>query len=105
MNIGVKLAILCSIGAVIALLPMPYGYYTLLRIIFFGSLLYLAFAVYDKDNDISLPVISTGILAVIYNPIFTIHLGNKEAWTVLNIVTVVFMFWASAYKIRDKVES
>lgn len=33
-----------------------------------------------------------GGLAVLYNPIVSVHLGDKELWSILNIATVIY-FW------------
>ena len=71
----------------IGLLPMPYGYYFLSRsvvcicAVFFLSQLY-------KINERTSVFIFLGI-AILYNPIFPIHLGDKSIWIVVNIITAI----------------
>ncbi len=71
----------------IGLLPMPYGYYFLSRLVvcicavFFLSQLY-------KINERTSVFIFVGI-AILYNPIFPIHLGDKSIWIVVNIITAI----------------
>ena len=72
----------------IGLFPMPYGYYFLSRIvvcvcaIFFASQLYKA----NEQNSVFI----FGGIAVLYNPLFPIHLGDKSIWIVVNIITAIF---------------
>lgn len=76
-------AILC----ILALADMPYGYYTFLRIVVFGSTLYGA---YWLANAMSLLMWVFIAMAVLYNPIIRIHL-DRETWEVWNIITAVFL--------------
>lgn len=48
-----KLAIACAIAAGVGLLPLPYAYYILLRLLFFGCLLFLSFAIYEKNQKLT----------------------------------------------------
>lgn len=66
----------------------PYGYYLLLRIIICGICAFLAFRALKIGNEIWVWIL--GVTAVIYNPIFRIHL-TREIWTVVNIATVVML--------------
>ena len=72
----------------VAIFPLPYGYYTFLRtamFIFCGVLIYWH---YVKENLDDLWFVILGGIAVLYNPIIPIHL-TKEIWTVLNLVTAL----------------
>ena len=67
----------------VATLHMPYGYYILLRIVIFATLIYIAICTDDALFLISI------ILAIVYNPIFYLPLG-RPLWTVINIATIIF---------------
>ena len=63
----------------------PYGYYILLRWVCCGVFAYLAFQALEEEKQQWVWVL--GITAVIYNPIFRIHL-NREIWSIVNVVTI-----------------
>ena len=75
---------------VIGLLPMPFGYYTLSRLVVCGCAAYFAFKLYQKQETIFLW--GFGLLAVLYNPIIPIHLYDKEIWMIVNAASA-FMFF------------
>ena len=77
-------------AAVVALglLPMPYGYYVLLRLFLCGVSLY--FLTRPRVRETEKWVL--GGLAVLYNPIVPVELGSKLLWSVVNIATVAW-FW------------
>jgi hypothetical protein len=63
----------------------PYGYYVLLRWVCCGVFGFLTFhALGHKMQGWSWTL---GITALVYNPIFRIHL-TREIWVVVNIVTI-----------------
>ena len=77
----------------IALLPLPYFYYQLLRIVVIVVAAIYAYKFY-KDNQMA-KVITFGIIALIWNPIFPIYM-DKSVWMILDIVgAVVFYFGGS----------
>ncbi|CAC9611312.1 hypothetical protein [uncultured Gammaproteobacteria bacterium] len=92
-----NLFIACCVGVGLALLPFSYSFYILLRLLFFGSMIYYAISIY-KDN-IDIKIVALVILAILYNPIIVVHLGSKLLWLVVNIATLVFM-----YSLKDKVD-
>jgi hypothetical protein len=71
----------------IALLPLPYAYYQFMRWVICGCAVYIAYQRHQKKEAWDKIVIIFTAVAVLYNPIGTIHLF-KEAWMVLNILTV-----------------
>lgn len=75
----------------IGVLPMPYGYYTLLRLVVCGCSLYFAYNLYET-KDIAF-VWVFGFIAVLYNPIIPVYLYEKEIWIVVNLITA-FVFFA-----------
>lgn len=78
---------LCFTGTAILLLLIgltdcPYGYYTFLRIITTISLAWFCF--------MDFPVFARFIFllgAILYNPVFPIHLGDRDIWRVFNVIT------------------
>ncbi len=80
----------------IGLLPMPYGYYFLSRIVVCVCALFFATQLY-KNNIMPTVWIFSGI-AILYNPIFPVHLGEKSIWIVVNIITAL-MFIINKNKI------
>ena len=71
----------------VGLFDMPYGYYGLLRILVCGACLYLAV---QAGNSASGWVWILGGCALLYNPIFKIHLG-REIWSVVNVATIALL--------------
>ena len=67
----------------IGVAPLPYGYYTLLRIIATGAFVWAAIVAYER-NDPVLPWVY-GLLAIIFNPIIKIHFP-KEIWVIIDLV-------------------
>ena len=69
----------------IGLLPMPYGYYFLSRLVVFVCAIYFAMQL-NSQSDTTL-VWVFGFFALLYNPIIPIHLGSKSLWVIVNLVT------------------
>jgi len=72
----------------IAVLDLPYGYYTLLRIVVFivaGIIAFLAF-----KNDKELLLILFGAISILYNPIIPVYL-NKNTWIIIDVLVAVFV--------------
>jgi hypothetical protein len=75
----------------IALLSLPYYYYQLMRWCICGCAAYLAYQHYKEKSSGFLTVIFI-VIAIVYNPIEPIHLF-REAWIVINIITVVVFIY------------
>jgi len=63
----------------------PYGYYILLRWVCCGIFAYLAVQALYQDKQGWVWVM--GITALVYNPIFRVHL-NRELWSIINVFTI-----------------
>ena len=63
-----------------------YGYYVLLRWVCCGIFTYLAFKAIDQEKQDWAWIF--GIIALIYNPIISVHL-TREIWFVVNVVTII----------------
>jgi len=82
----------------------PYAYYILLRWVCCGIFAYLAFQSFEEKKQGWVWVL--GITALIYNPIFRVHL-NRGLWSVVNVVTIgiavasIFIFKVKKEKNND----
>lgn len=75
------------LAVALGVLPMPYGYYMLLRLFFCGlSLYFLTRPAGIRDAE---KWVLAG-LAVLYNPLVPIELGSRVLWTIVNLGTVIF---------------
>ena len=80
---------------VLGVMPLPYGYYTLLRIIATGAFVWAAIAAHQKGER-TLPWVFA-LAAVLYNPVIPVFLA-KPVWMVLNLVIAALL-----YLNRDKI--
>ena len=85
-----RASVICTVLVVIGVFELPYGYYTLLRIGLCGAAIAVIFLAYDSLSEVSRWLF--GAIAVLYNPIIPIYLGDKSVWIVLNVLTVL-VFW------------
>lgn len=78
---------IAAVAVAIGLLPLPYGYYMLLRLFLCGvSLYFLTQPIGVRDAE---KWVLAG-LVVLYNPIAPVELGSKPLWSIINIGTVVW---------------
>lgn len=68
--------------------PLPYGYYTLLRLVATIVFAWAAYVVYQRKHNI-LPYIF-GLLALLFNPIIAVHL-TKTIWAIIDIAAGIFL--------------
>ncbi len=81
-------AVLLCLGV----LKLPYGYYTLLRIIVTISAMINAYNFFEESNMEK--VYLFGFLAILFNPLIPIYLG-KELWILIDLVAAgIFFFLA-----------
>ena len=74
----------------IGILPMPYGYYSLSRLVVCGCAINFSIASKNKNEDVFVWIF--GALAVLYNPIIPVHLYEKEIWMIVNFITAIIFF-------------
>ena len=91
--------VICIIMLLWALNPNnPYAYYTLLRWVCCGIFAYLAFQSFEQKKQGWTWLL--GITALLYNPIFPVHL-NRELWSVVNVVTIIILITAIITEYRS----
>lgn len=86
----------------IGALPLPYGYYMLLRFIACGVFAWAAFITYEKKEEI-LPWVF-GVLAIVFNPIIKVHFP-KEAWAIIDFCSGVFLLLMSKKLVTNEKQS
>ena len=90
-----KILIASIVMLAIALLPLPYAYYMLLRVVIFGVSAYLAVAAVSADkNELAWML---AINALIYNPVFPVHM-TKDVWIIINLLTIGLL--VKIYKLK-----
>jgi hypothetical protein len=68
--------------------PLPYGYYTLLRLVACAVFAFAAYISFTRKARV-LPYVF-GLLAVLFNPIVKVHLP-KDVWIVIDLVSAVLL--------------
>lgn len=80
----------------ISLGHLPYGYYTLLRLVVCGSATFVAFVGYSGSKIWAAWLF--GFVAVLFNPFVKIHF-HKDAWQVLDFICAI-LFIVSLFAVR-----
>jgi uncharacterized membrane protein YccC len=85
-----------SIAAVLllmAVLPLPYGYYTFLRVSVTTCALLVAWFAYTEKGEPTVWVLVFGLVAILFNPLIPIYL-SRGIWFYLDIgIAVIFAVW------------
>lgn len=74
-----------AIVCLVALVPLPYGFYTLLRVSVFGTAVLIAYRGFTGGDRSFWPWLFTG-LAILFNPVVPIHL-TRSAWVPIDVAT------------------
>lgn len=72
----------------VGVLPLPYGYYMLLRFVACSVFAWAAYVSFERNENV-LPWVFI-VLAVVFNPILKIHF-NKEMWAVIDLCSGLFL--------------
>lgn len=83
-----------SLMLVVGAFPLPYGYYTLLRISAFMVFGLLAYDAYTKGGK-ALPWL-LGFMALVFNPLIKVHFP-KEVWAVVDVISAVILVTTIKY--------
>lgn len=86
----------------LAAAPLPYGFYTFLKIVVFLAAGYMAYQGYLARQQGIWPWL-WGVVAIIFNPIVVIAM-DKEVWMIVNVLTgMIFAFVAfRAHQLKKK---
>lgn len=91
------IAIAAAVLLLLAIAPLPIGYYTFLRIATTIAAVLLIIDSYKGKANIWSIVF--GIIAILFNPIIPIYLYQKDKWMLIDIgAAVLFVGYAIWYK-------
>lgn len=76
----IRIALAISAAMLIGLLPLPYGFYTLLRIATFAGSIYFAFLLWEQERYLGYAL---AFAALLFNPIWPIEL-DRGIWAFFN---------------------
>ncbi len=84
-----KTPIIVSIAMLfLAIFPMPYGYYMLLRLVVCGTAIYVAY--YAKQMNKQRWMWAMGFIALLFNPIIPIPL-DKVTWSLVDLAVAIIL--------------
>ena len=66
----------------------PYGFFTLLRLVIFGTTVYLSWLAYKSERHAWIWIF--GFIALVFNPLIPLHLG-RGLWVVVDLLVAVFL--------------
>jgi len=91
---SLKIALLVAgLMLCVAVFPLPYSYYTVLRVVVFGATAYVAYRL-SNDPDHSKHFIPLVVIAVLFNPFFPVHL-TQLIWLMLDLSGAVYFLLLS----------
>ena len=83
----------------ISIAELPYGFYTVMRIVVpILSAIFLLWA-YCEADEFSLMLIPNILIVVLWNPIFPVYL-NKETWVVIDAIAGISQIIMAFYAYR-----
>jgi len=90
------LSLICAAFLLLALMNLPMGYYTFLRIIVtIGA---VVIVVKELENGFNFWVIAFGIMAILFNPLIPVYLQDKEAWMPIDFTAAVLFIVKALFK-------
>ena len=84
-------AIIAAVMLLLTFFSWPYGYYNFLRIIITGVAIYYAYYLYKIIKKQDFWFWSLVVIAIFFNPIFPIYLGDKSVWGIIDTIVAVFL--------------
>jgi hypothetical protein len=80
----------------VALIHLPIGYYTFMRIILTLIAVYNAYESRNADNKLSLILFI--VTAVVFNPIIPIYLRHKSFWVPVDLIFGILFLLLALYR-------
>jgi hypothetical protein len=75
-------------------MPLPYGYYNFLRLAVSISSLISGYVAFKKNESVSAVVVVSGIILILFNPVFPVHL-TKGVWAFLDIAAAAWFIFVA----------
>ena len=85
---------------VLGLFPMPYGYYTLLRLCACGYAGYVFYLRYQQERFSFVNIVLI-LIAFLYNPIIKVGF-ERDVWLFINLATIFFILYCAFFYKRGK---
>ncbi len=85
-----RIKLVMAIALLLCLLPMPYGYYVLVRFAAMVVFAIMAYQYYIKKNETLMVVF--GALALLFQPLIKIALG-RGMWNIVDVVVAGLIFY------------
>lgn len=85
-NIAIIISVILLFLAMIE--GWPYGFFTLLRLVVFGTTAYLSWLAYKSEKQAWTWVF--GFIALVFNPLIPLHLG-RDLWIVVDLLVALFL--------------
>lgn len=74
---------------ILALFPMPYGFYTLMRFVVCGAAVVLAYQEYQRVQVLSGWIAAFSFIALLFNPLAPVHL-SRAIWSPIDVAVAIF---------------
>ncbi len=84
--------IIAALLLILALLPNPYGFYVLVRVVVFGVCGYEAYR--RARANLTARAWLFGTIAFVYNPILPLYL-TREIWMPVDLFTAILLVWST----------
>tara|TARA_B100002051_G_C16726829_1_gene635831 strand:+ start:315 stop:599 length:285 start_codon:yes stop_codon:yes gene_type:complete len=92
-----EIKLITAVALGIAVFPLPYAYYQILRI---GVTISAGISAYNSFENNNMPwVIIFSIIAIIFNPVMPIYL-DKGSWFFIDIISMI-IFVYNIYRIES----
>ena len=85
-------AIVATIFLLVSFMDLPYGYYTFMKFVVTGVTVYYAYFIYKGLNKQDFWFWGMVAIAILFNPVIEIHLGDKNIWQVIDVVVMIYLF-------------
>jgi len=85
-NIAISISVIFLFLAMIE--GWPYGFFTLLRLVIFGTTVYLSWLAYKSEAQTWIWIF--GFIALVFNPLIPLYLG-RNLWVVIDLFVAVFL--------------
>lgn len=93
------IGLVLSVALLLCLLPMPYGYYVLIR--FCATIIFICMAVSYGDKDMTAMAILAGVLALLFQPFFKIAIG-RVMWNIVDVIIAIGLIVQYLIYVRKK---
>ncbi|SOE17227.1 hypothetical protein SAMN05877838_2122 [Hoeflea halophila] len=84
---------------ILAVLPMPYGFYTFLRIAVTLAAVIAAYVIYQASQSLRWEVVVMGLVAILFNPVFQVSL-SRTIWLPIDLLCAALFFYVAVTRPR-----